>query len=50
LISQLKAEIFELQQNEKDFEEINSSLKNLEHRYALLQDDKARQEAEHKAR
>jgi len=40
IISQLKAEVFELTQNEKDFEEINGSLKNLEHRYALLKDDK----------
>ena len=36
LISQLKAEIYELTNNEKDFEVINASLKNLEHRYSLL--------------
>jgi hypothetical protein len=36
MISQLKAEVFELTQNEKDFEQINATLKNLEHRYSLL--------------
>ncbi|KRX09613.1 hypothetical protein PPERSA_09283 [Pseudocohnilembus persalinus] len=42
LISQLKAEIFELRQNERDFSELSSHLKNLEHRYQILSDEKLR--------
>lgn len=40
LISQLKAEIFEMKQNERDFNELNQHLKNLEHRYTILNEEK----------
>lgn len=43
-ISDLKSEINELRQNEKDFHELTSSLKNLEHRFVLLQEEKLRNE------
>ena len=49
LLSALKAEVHELTQNERDFRELTAQLKNLEHRYALLQSDKARNETQAKA-
>lgn len=49
-IAQLKAEIFELRQNERDYVELAAQLRNLEHRYNLLQEDKFRGEADFKAR
>lgn len=50
IISQLKAELFELRQNEKDYDELRSKLNNLEHRYNLLQEEKILNEREFKAR
>lgn len=40
VISQLKAELFELRKNEKDYNELHTKLNNLEHRYNLLQEEK----------
>jgi len=40
VISQLKAEAFELRQNERDYSDLNARLNNLHHRYNLLQDEK----------
>ncbi len=40
IISQLKAEIFELRQNDRDYHDLSSQLKNLEHRHNLLQEEK----------
>lgn len=40
IISQLKAELFELRQNERDYNELHTKLNNLEHRYNLLQEEK----------
>jgi len=39
-IAELKAEIYEMRQNEKDFHDLSAQLKNLEHRFALIQDEK----------
>jgi len=39
VISQLKAELFELRQNERDYNELHSKLNNLEHRYTLVQEE-----------
>jgi len=50
IISQLKAEIFELRQNDRDYHDLSSQLKNLEHRYNLLQEEKLRDESDHKHR
>jgi chromosome segregation ATPase len=50
IISQIKAEIFELRQGERDYVELAAQLRNLEHRYNLLQDEKIRSEADFKAR
>jgi len=50
IISQLKAEIFELRQNERDYVDLASQLRNLEHRYNLLQEEKYRAEADFKNR
>lgn len=36
----MKADIYEYQQNEKDFNDLSSQLKNLEYRYSLLQEEK----------
>ncbi|EAR89366.2 hypothetical protein TTHERM_00373830 (macronuclear) [Tetrahymena thermophila SB210] len=44
LISTLQAQIFEMRQNEKDFQELNHHLKNLEHRYNILSEEKSRNE------
>lgn len=50
IVSQLKAEIFELRQNERDYVDLASQLRNLEHRYNLLQEEKYRAEADFKTR
>jgi len=50
LISQIKAEIFELKQNERDYLDLAAQLRNIEHRYNLLQDEKLRAEADFKSR
>jgi chromosome segregation ATPase len=50
IISQLKAELFELKQNHKNYQEINTHLTNLEHRHNLLLDEKNRNEREFRAR
>lgn len=50
IVSQLKAELFELRQNERDYNELHSKLNNLEHRYNLLQEEKTLNEREFKNR
>jgi len=50
IISQLKAEIFELRQNERDYHDLSSNLRNLEHRYNLLSEEKIRGDSDYKAR
>ncbi len=50
LISQLKADLYELKQNEKDFRNLSGELNNLEHRYTLLKEEKGRVEREFKGR
>mmetsp|Transcript_39528 Transcript_39528/g.45983 ORF Transcript_39528/g.45983 Transcript_39528/m.45983 type:complete len:389 (+) Transcript_39528:51-1217(+) len=50
IISQLKAELFELRQNERDYSELHTKLNNLEHRYNLLQEEKTLNERDFKAR
>ena len=40
IISQLKAELFELRQNEKDYNLVIQQIKNLEHRTQALLNDK----------
>jgi len=50
LISQIKAEIFELKQNERDYLDLASQLRNIEHRYNLLQEEKLRAEVDFKSR
>ncbi|KAM3147191.1 hypothetical protein pb186bvf_000907 [Paramecium bursaria] len=50
LISQLKAENFELRQNERDYQELAQHLKSLEHRYNMLHDEKMRNEVEFRNR
>jgi len=50
IVSQLKAELFELRQNERDYNELHSKLNNLEHRYNLLQEEKTLNEREFKSR
>jgi chromosome segregation ATPase len=50
IISQMKAEIFELRQNERDYQDLSSQFMNLDHRYNILQDEKLRSESEYKTR
>jgi len=50
IISQLKAEIFELRQNERDYHDLSSNLRNLEHRYNLLSEEKIRGDGDYKGR
>jgi chromosome segregation ATPase len=50
IISQLKAELFELRRNEKNYEELHAKLNNLEHRYNLLQEEKMMNERDFKTR
>jgi len=50
IISQLKAELFELRRNEKNYEELHAKLNNLEHRYNLLQEEKLMNERDYKNR
>jgi len=50
IISQLKAEAFELRQGERDYSDLNARLNNLHHRYNLLQDEKALDSREWNAR
>jgi chromosome segregation ATPase len=50
LISQIKAEIFELKQNERDYLDLASQLRSIEHRYNLLQEEKLRAESDFKGR
>lgn len=40
LVSQLKAEIYELRKGSKDYDGLHRDLLNLEHRYNLLQEEK----------
>ena len=40
VISKLKAELFELRRNEKNYEDLHSKLNNLEHRSNLIQEEK----------
>lgn len=40
LISQLKAEIFELKQRERDYGSLRDQMLNLEHKYRSLLDEK----------
>ena len=44
IISQLKADVFELKQNEKDYQDIRVNLNNLEHRHVMLQEEKVKNE------
>lgn len=46
----MKQEISELKQNEKDYQDLNFLLTNLEHRYNLLNEEKARNEKEYEKR
>jgi len=50
VISNLKAEAFELRQGERDYEEINARLNNLNHRFNLLKDEKSLDEREYNTR
>jgi len=50
IISQLRGEILELKQNEREYFDLSAQLKKLEQRYAVLQEDKARGEADFKTR
>lgn len=50
IISQLKAELFELKQNHRNYQEVSTHLTNLEHRYNLLLEEKSRGEKEYKLR
>jgi len=50
IISQLKAELFELRRNEKNYEELHAKLNNLEHRYNLIQEEKMMNEKDFRAR
>jgi chromosome segregation ATPase len=50
VISQLKAEAFELRQGERDYEELNARMNNLNHRFNLLKDEKSLDEREYSTR
>ncbi|CAD8089973.1 unnamed protein product [Paramecium primaurelia] len=50
MISQLKAENFELKQNDRDYQELATHLKSLEHRYNMLHEEKMRNEVEYRNR
>ncbi|CAK93525.1 unnamed protein product (macronuclear) [Paramecium tetraurelia] len=50
MISQLKAENFELKQNDRDYQELATHLKSLEHRYNMLHEEKMRNEVEFRNR
>ncbi len=50
MIAQLKAENFELKQKEREYNVLNSQLLDLEHRFRLLQEEKARMDADAKER
>jgi len=50
IISQLKAELFELRRSEKNYEELHAKLNNLEHRYNLVQEEKLMNEKDFRAR
>eukprot|EP00331_Platyophrya_macrostoma_P019853 CAMPEP_0176468070 /NCGR_PEP_ID=MMETSP0127-20121128/38822_1 /TAXON_ID=938130 /ORGANISM="Platyophrya macrostoma, Strain WH" /LENGTH=401 /DNA_ID=CAMNT_0017861465 /DNA_START=27 /DNA_END=1232 /DNA_ORIENTATION=+ len=50
IVSQLKAEIFDLRQNERDYHDLSSQLRTLEHRFNLLQEEKTRNDADYKHR
>jgi len=50
IISQLKAECFELRENERDYNDLNSRVNNLNHRFNLLQEEKVLDEKEHNYR
>lgn len=49
-IAQLKEQINILQQNEKDYQDLNFLFTNLEHRYNLLSEEKSRVEIEYNRR
>jgi len=50
IISQMKAEIFELRQNDRDYQDLSGQFYNLDHRYNILQEEKLRGEIEYKNR
>lgn len=50
LVSQLKAEILELKQNEREYLELTGQVRKFEQRYQLLQDETERGESEFKIR
>jgi len=50
VVSQLKAEAFELRENERDYNDLNSRVNNLNHRFNLLQEEKVLDEKEHNYR
>ncbi|CAD8105253.1 unnamed protein product [Paramecium sonneborni] len=50
MISQLKAENFELRQNARDYQELATHLKSLENRYNTLHEEKMRNEVEYRNR
>jgi chromosome segregation ATPase len=50
LISQLKAEIFEIQQRDRDFLALRDQLQNIQSKFRHLQDEKLLQDNEFKAR
>jgi len=50
VISQLKAELFDLRQNSRDYDDLHQRLSNLEHRYNLLQEERLLNEADFKNR
>ena len=50
IISQLKADIYELKKNQQDYYEINSQLQSLQNRYEMLQREKGKNEMEYKGR
>ena len=40
VISQFKAELYDLRQTQRDYDDLHTRLTNLEHRYNLLQEEK----------
>jgi len=50
LVSQLRTEILELKQNEREYADLSAQLRKLEQRYSLLQEETARGEADFKSR
>jgi chromosome segregation ATPase len=50
IVSQMRAEILELKQNEREYQDLSNQLKKLEQRYNVLNDEKTRGEADFKSR